>query len=122
MRPISIDGIVWGVIRVKSGDPRLVDREGRSTVGTTDPLTRTICISDALRPPMLDRVLLHEVSHAVAISYGYLADLGRMVASGDYIGVEEWAAQLTENHAIESVVLASESLGRPLCVRGWCSD
>lgn len=122
MRPISINGIVWGVIRVKSGDPRLVDREGRSTVGTTDQLTRTICISDALRPPMLDRVLLHEVSHAVAMSYGHLANLGEMVASGDYIGVEEWAAQLTENHAIESVVLASESLERPLCVRGWCSD
>lgn len=100
----------------------MVDREGRRTVGTTDPLTRTICLSESLTPPMLDRVLLHEVSHAVAMSYGYLGELGRMVSIGDRIGVEEWAAQLMENHAIESAVLASESLGRPLCVRGWCSD
>ena len=122
MRPVTANGITWRVIRVPAGDPRLVDREGRRTVGTTDPLTETICISESLRPPMLDRVLLHEVSHALAVSYNRLADLRRMFESGDCIGVEEWAAQMMERHSIEAAALASESIGRPICVGGWCND
>lgn len=105
---------------MNAGDPRLIDREGKRTVGTTDPLTRTIHISSKLTPPILDKVLLHEVSHAIAISNGLLPSFGRMVSEGDRIGAEEWAAQLMENHAIEAAALASESLGRPVCVRGYC--
>jgi hypothetical protein len=35
-------------------------------------------------------------------------------------GLEEWAAQLVENHAIEAIQAAMEVLGRPVCVRGRC--
>lgn len=122
MRPFVSNGVAWRVVGVAPGDPRLVDREGRLTVGTTDPLTSTVHISSALTPPMLDRVLLHEVAHAVTISHGTLPQLGGMVRFGDVVGVEEWAAQLVENHGIEAAVLASESLGRPICVRGFCHD
>lgn len=120
MFPIAINGELWRVIRVSAGDPRLVDREGKRTIGTTDPLSRTIHISEELTPPSLDRVLMHEIAHAITISNGLLDSLGYMVESGDRIGVEEWAAQLIENHAIEASALASESLGRPVCVRGRC--
>lgn len=120
MRPIAISGDVWRVIRVPAGDPRLIDREGRRTVGTTDPVSRTIHLSDALAPPALDMVLMHEVAHAITMSHGLLESLGYMVQDGDRIGVEEWAAQLVENHALEASALASESLGRPVCVRGYC--
>ena len=122
MRPILINGMAWGVVRLAPSDPRLVDREGRLTVGTTDPATRTIHISSELVPPMLDRVLLHEVTHAITMSYNHLRGLARMIEGGDRIGVEEWAAQLVENHGIEAAVLASEILGRPICVRGYCND
>ena len=122
MNPFLANGELWRVVGVSPGDPRLVDREGRRTVGTTDPRTRTIHVSSELSPPMLDRVLLHEVAHAIAISYGHLQEFGRMVGAGDVIGAEEWAAQMMENHAIEAVRLASRSLGRPVCVRGMCDD
>lgn len=122
MRPVVINGEIWRVVWVAPGDPRLVDREGKRTVGTTSHATKTIHLSSELAPPVLDRVLLHEVAHAVTMSYNHLGGLDGMVRSGDRIGVEEWAAQLVENHAIEAVAISSEILGRPICVRGLCSD
>lgn len=104
------------------GDPRLVDRTGTETVATADPLTATICISTAVQPPYLDRVLLHEVSHAVAMSSGFLEPLHGALPERHWVAAEEWAAQLVERYGIEAAVLASESLGRPLCVGGYCVD
>ena len=121
MRPIVSNGIKWRVVRVAPGDPRLIDREGKRTVGTTDPKTATVHISSALVPPMLDRVLLHERAHVVTISHGWLGPMHSEVPERFWIGVEEWAAQVIEGHALEAAVLASESLGRPICVGGSCA-
>lgn len=120
MNPFLANGELWRVVGVSPGDPRLIDREGRRTVGTTDPRTRTVHLSSELSPPLLDRVLLHEIAHALAVSYGHLTSFGDMVRGGDVIGAEEWAAQMVENHAVEAVKLATEVLGRPVCVRGVC--
>jgi len=57
-------------------------------------------------PPLLDKVLLHEIGHAVTMEYGYKVD--------------EESAQLIENHAAEAIALASEVLGRPVCINGIC--
>lgn len=122
MQPFTVNGEVWRVVLADPGDPRLIDREGRRTVGTTDPLTRTVHISSALRPPELDRVVLHEAAHAATISHGLLDGLHRAIADGDKVGAEEWAAQLVELHGIEAAEAASKSLGRPVCVRGFCHD
>lgn len=103
------------------GDPRLVDRLSMACLATTDPATNTIYMVDTLEPPMLDKVLIHEIAHAVTISHGLLDILHRAV--GDRLAqvlVEEWAAQLVENHAIEAADLASKVLGRPVCVDGLC--
>lgn len=80
----------------------------------------TIHISTELYPPELDLVMLHEVAHAITMSYGLLDNVHRSVPESYWIPVEEWAAQLVGEHGIEAVVLASESLGRPLCVSGFC--
>lgn len=122
MRPFVINGEVWRVIRVPAGDPRLIDRTGVARLATTDPRSRTICISEKVGPSLIDRVLLHEVAHAVTVSWGMLPRVRMDVLEGDTIGVEEWAAQLMENHAIEAIDAASTALGRPICVRGLCSD
>lgn len=122
MRPFVIGGDVWRVIRVPAGDPRLVDRTGGEKLAVTDARERTISVLDTLRPPMLDKVLLHEVAHAVTVSWGLLPSVRRDTLRGDIIGVEEWAAQLVENHALEALDAARTSLGRPVCVRGRCFD
>lgn len=122
MRPFVVNGDVWGVVRVPAGDPRLIDRTGTGRLAVTDPGDRMVYVREDLRAPLLDRVMLHEVAHAVTVSWGLLPRLRSDALRGDLTGVEEWAAQLVENHSMEAVQAAREALGRPLCVRGLCSD
>ena len=120
MRPVTIGGDVWRVVRVPAGDPSLVDRTGNERLGTTDPSTMTVAVLDSLDPPLLDRVMLHEMAHAVTISHELLPRLRRDVMRGDIIGVEEWSAQMVEGYAFEAIRAASEALDRPICVKGLC--
>lgn len=120
MRALTINGEPWGVIRVRAGDPRLIDRTGSERLATTNPVTRVIAIRADVQPPLLDKVLLHEIAHAVTVSWGLLPYVRSHAMRGDLTGIEEWAAQLVENHALEAVIAASEALGRPICVRGDC--
>lgn len=120
MKPFIVNGETWRVIQVHPGDPRLIDRTGVLRVATTDPATRTVCVSSDVMPPFLDRVLLHEVAHAVTISHGLLDPLHAFIPEELWILVEEWAAQLIEEYSIEAAVAAAESIGRPLCVHGHC--
>lgn len=122
MRPFVINGDVWGVARVPAGDPRLIDRTDTPRLAVTDPSERMVYVREDLRPPLLDRVMLHEVAHAVTVSWGLLPRLRHDALRGDLTGVEEWSAQLVENHAMEAVEAARTALGRPICVRGLCSD
>lgn len=79
-------------------------------------------VNRRLVPPLLDKVMLHEVAHAVTVSWELLPKLRSEAMSGDLRGVEEWAAQLIENHAVEALDAARTALGRPICVRGMCVD
>ena len=121
MRPFVANGEAWRVVRVPAGDPRLVDRTLTERLAVTDPRRRCVFVRSDLTPPLLDKVLLHEIGHAITMSWGLLPRMRHEALRGDLIGLEEWAAQLIENHAIEAVVAASEALGRPVCVRGTCS-
>ena len=107
---------------VDPGDPRLIDRTRTLRLATTDPVTNTIYLSNDLRAPLIDRVLLHEVAHAVTMSYGLLDDLHASLPIESWIPAEEWSARLLEVHGMEAIALASESLGRPLCIKGYCSQ
>ena len=122
MRPFTVNGETWRVVRVPAGDPRLTDRTGTERLAVTDPSDRTVYVNRRLVPPLLDRVMLHEVAHAITVSWGLLPRLRSDARRGDMTSVEEWAAQLVENHSMEAVQAASEALGRPVCVRGICSD
>ena len=122
MSPFVVNGELWGVVRVPTGDPRLVDRTGRPKLATTDANEGVVYVRDDVRPPLLDKVVLHEVAHAVTVSWGLLPEVRQDVTRGDLVGVEEWAAQLIENHSIEAIDAASLALGRPVCVRGLCVE
>lgn len=122
MDTVVINGEAWRVVRAPAGDPRLVDGGGTERLGTTDPVTRTITLNLSLRPPLLDRVVLHEVAHAITMSWGMLPDLRKAVSTREQTAAEEWGAQLVENHAIEAIIATNSILGRPVCVRGLCID
>ena len=122
MKPFTVNGDVWRVVRVEPGNPSLIDRTGKYRLATTDPETREVYISSVLKPPLLDKVLLHEVAHAVAVSYELIGSL-REISPKEYWGaIEEWAVRMVENYGIEAAEAASVSLGRPICIGGYCHD
>lgn len=90
---------------------------GTPRLGTTDPRSMTVSVRSDLVPPLLDRVVLHEVAHAISDSWGYHDVMG----SCDPDETEELLAQIVERHAIEAARIAGDILGRPVCVRGECS-
>ena len=120
MKPVLVNGEVWHVNRVSPGDPLLIDRTGTRRIATTNPLTRSINVSIDVVPPLLDRVLLHEVAHAITISHGLLGPLRMHIPPELWVLVEEWSVELLEKHGIEAIIATSESLGRPVCVSGQC--
>ena len=101
MVPFALNGRLWRVVRVLPGDPYLMGK-----LGVADFENRMIGLSWDLTPPLLDKVLLHEIGHAVTMENGYKVD--------------EESAQLIENHALEAVKIASDVLGRPVCISGTC--
>ena len=113
---------MWKVLVVPPFDPRLLDRTGTFRVATTDPATRTVSISAELSPPMLDKVLLHEAAHVITRAYGLLDQLRSFLPRDLWVPVEEWSARLLEDYGVESTLISSEALGRPLCVRGYCTS
>lgn len=104
-----------------AGDPRLIDRTGYEKLAVTDPADLTVYVNGDLVPPMLDKVMLHEVAHAITVSWGLISRLRNAIPPESWVDAEEWSAQLVENHAIEAVQAASRSLGRPVCVRDLCA-
>lgn len=120
MKPVVVGNDVWQINRVSPDNPLLIDRTGEFKVAVTDPLTRTIYISRELEPPMLDKVVLHEVAHAITVSYGLLPPLRSKIPPDLWVLVEEWSASLLEQYALEAGILASQALGRPLCIFGYC--
>lgn len=122
MKPFTVNGELWRVVRVKPGDPSLIDKTGTYRLATTDPDTKEVYIQKDLEPPLLDKVLLHEVAHAIAVSYNLLDTLQLIAPQEYWDAIEEWAVQLVENYGIEAIEAASTSLGRPICIGGYCHD
>lgn len=120
MSAFIVNGEAWGIVRVKSGDPRLIDRTNHYRLATTDPITKNIYIDVNVTPPLLDRVLLHEVAHAITISYGIIDNLHIILPSYLWTTVEEIIAQIVENFSIEAVIITSGSLSRPICINDYC--
>ena len=120
MKPVLINGELWSIYRVSPGNPLLVDRTGEHRLATTDSITNTIFISDKVEPPLLDMVLLHEVAHAITVSYGLFPPLPPTMSEKLRIHAEEWAISLLEKHGLEAAIITSQALGRPLCISGFC--
>lgn len=99
-----------------------MDRTGTSRIATTDPATMTVYVSEDVKPPLLDRVMIHEAAHAVTVSRGLLPALRAALPPPSWVAAEEFAASLVEGYGMEAVAAASKALGRPVCVEGYCSD
>ena len=66
---ININGEVWRVRLVPPHHPMLITREGNPAIGCCDDITKTIYISNILSEQFMEKVLCHEIVHAVMYSY-----------------------------------------------------
>ena len=106
-----MNGLHWNVRWTKSTDPILVDRTGSLTVAVTDPDTMTIYLSNELRGSLLTTVVLHELSHAMMISYGYLEQIHRYCKKRYWVDMEELIANLIADRAYEIFQRAYDVVG-----------
>ena len=113
MRPFSLNGDIWVPVPVDEADPRLIDRTGTLRVATTDPSTRRVYLSRALRGESLRTVMLHEVGHCALHSYGLLESLHRVVPERDWVAVEEWVCNYLADQGAEIMHAAGVALGAP---------
>lgn len=89
----------------------LVDRTGIQRVATTDPLNRNIFVSRALSGDRLQRVVLHELGHAVMVSYNLLDEIHRMVAPKYWLEAEEWICNFIADYGSDIFRIAGLVIG-----------
>lgn len=93
----------------------LIDRTGRYTVGTTDPVRHLIFLSLDLQGEFLTKVLLHELSHAVMISYNLIETIHNMVYPDKWIEAEEWVCNFMADYGYIIFSIANLIVGP----EGW---
>ena len=106
-----MNGFHWNVRWANPTDPILVDRTNVLTCAVTDPDTMTIYLSNKLRGEFLTRVVLHELSHAMMISYGYLEQIHRYCKKRHWVDMEELIANLIAQQAKEIFERAYDIVG-----------
>ena len=111
LREFVMNGDLWKVRFTSPQNPVLVDRTNVLTVGVTDPSTMTIYLSDRLSGGFLTRVTLHELSHAMMYSYGYLYLIHKYCKPEFWVDMEELIANLIADRAKEIFERAYEIVG-----------
>ena len=106
-----MNGDWWSVRWTDPTDPILVDRTNVLTCAVTDPETMTIYLSNKLCGVFLTRVVLHELSHAMMISYGYLEQIHKYCKKRHWVDMEELIANLIANQAKEIFQRAYDIVG-----------
>lgn len=106
-----MNGDLWHVRFTDPKNPILIDRTNVLTVAVTDPKTMTIYISDILRGSFLQRVLIHELSHAVMYSYNLVSEIHRMCRKKYWVPMEEFCANLLSDYGSEVYGIAYSVLG-----------
>lgn len=115
MDSFFLNGYLWRIVYSFPDDYNLVDRTGKKRPATTDPKTRTIYLSLELHGDLLNRVLIHELGHAVMFSYGLLDRLHFYVRPKYWIEAEEWVCNFIADYGYQIFTIASDILGE----RAW---
>lgn len=108
-----MNGYLWRVKIVYPDDPMLVDRTKRATIATTDGQQKIIYLSKSIlhNKSFLIKVLLHELSHCVMISYDLTDYIHRMVREDYWIEAEEALCNFIADYGAMIFEAASSVLG-----------
>lgn len=99
MSHFVLNGHLWRVIFVDPASTYLIDKTRQHRLGVTNPKTNTIFLAANLKGALLARVLLHELSHCVMVSYGLVDDIHGMVVPERWADAEEWVCNFMANYA-----------------------
>lgn len=97
----ELNNDIWHVFVVDPDSDLLVDRTNTRTVATTDPATYSIYLSSNLGGDLLVRVLIHEISHCILVSYDLLGRIHRMTKKRYWIEMEELICNVVANYVME---------------------
>lgn len=95
-----INGIEWNIVFIQPKDIRLTRSDGSKTIGMTDSVTHCIYLSNRLYGAFLERVLCHELCHAVCMSWNISIP----------IESEEWLCNFIADHGKEIIYLLDDLL------------
>lgn len=108
MDHFDMNGVHWTLYFVNPNSPLLIDRTGRNTLATTDPLTKRVYISNGLRGSMLRKVVMHELGHCTLISYGLMDELERMVKPEYLFEAEETLCNFIADYGLRIIKISDE--------------
>lgn len=111
MAPFTLNGLTWRIKIVPPNSQFLLDRTGLIRVATTDPAANRIYLSSSLKGNFKMRVLIHELSHAVMVSYGLLDELHQFVEPEHWIEAEEWVCNFLADYGRKVFSVAYKELG-----------
>ena len=111
MHRFDMNGIHWVLEYVNPYNPFLIDRTGRLTLGTTNPITKRVYVSNGLRGFMLRKVVMHELAHCALVSYNLLDDLQRMVKPECLLEAEESLCNFIADYGLK-IVRISDNMTR----------
>lgn len=106
-----MNGNIWTVHEVDPFDPMLVDRTNKLTVGTTDPISGRVYLSNELYGDFKTRVLIHELGHCALSSYNLLGDIHKVVYPEYWIDAEEWVCNLLADYGFQIFSIGYKILG-----------
>lgn len=104
-------GYVWHVMTVHKNSEYLIDRTGTLTVATTDPVTRTVYLSEALSGEFKHRVIIHELGHCALFSYGLLDDIHRMTKPEYWVEIEELICNIIADYGYRIFEISRSIIG-----------
>lgn len=107
----SMNGYRWQIRFVDPNHRMLVDRTGVRTVGTTDPKSGHIYISNRLNGLFLTKVLIHEIAHCALFSFHLMDDIHKMTKQQYWIEAEEWVCNLIADYGLKIFTIAYSVLG-----------
>lgn len=89
----------------------LIDRTGKSRLATTDPRTKCIYLSERLQGDKLNQVLLHELGHAVMISFNLIDEIHAFTKPEYWLEAEEWICNFIADYGLQIFTASSKILG-----------
>lgn len=67
---ININGAIWCIQFVDRYNPIFIMDNGQYTIGVTDRNTQTIYVANDLDSELLEKVIKHEICHAIMFTEG----------------------------------------------------